>query len=928
MIIKIDNGKLKFSIVLDASAFPGVKRITGYVSADFEKVFGTAADVTECDGNGDIDIDGKIVVATLGHDALADTLINKGLVEASLVQGKREVYQLKICDNSILIVGSDKRGTIYGLFKLSEMIGVSPLTNWNHVMPAKKECVELLDSDSIISKEPSVKYRGFFINDEWPAFGNWSDKNFGGINAKCYEQVFELLLRLKGNYLWPAMWSAIFSNDGPGLANAELADEMGVVMGMSHHEPCLRNGEEYSHVRGKDSIYGDAWNFRTNEAGITKFWEDGLKRNGRFENVITVGMRGEADSTIMGKDATLKDNIDLLRDVLKTQNKLIREQVNPNLDEVPRMLALYKEVEPFYYGDENTEGLMNCEELEGVTLMLCDDNFGNLRTVPTKQMREHNGGFGMYYHFDYHGWPISFEWVNSSYIPKVCEQMSEAYDFGIRELWIVNVGDIFSMEYPLSYFLDLAYDIDKWGNKDILKNSSAYTTQWVDKQFSTMSKEQKEETERLLKAYTKIASARRPEAMNEKVFGFKRGEAFNHGKLCEKLMADCEKLYASLDESIKNVFFQFVYYPLMGNLNVHKLWTDTAMNHYLSDIGATAANTYVNRVNDAIAFDKELVNRLHTEDNGRWYGMGMSEHIGFRNWNEEECAYPLLRNVIPANKPRIIAVNPMNGEHTEGGDWTKKTLVLEASSFDKNKAEILLCAASDKDAEFEITKMSEGIELELIGTCLTDNKGIVRGGELIPVFISTEKVNCDEKPYMVIHTQTGGNIRIELDLTDTVGFIYGEKVIEAKDYVYSEPAKDGSKFTLLEEYGKYEDAVKVVPVINTYAPGEGPTVTYKTSVPKAGKYELEIHMTPTNPAYMDGKLLYAISINDGDLTVKNAVKENFKVGDDQPFWMNGVLENIRITKMEVELNEGENSFSLSAMSPCFVLQRLVLKTVE
>ena len=214
----------------------------------------------------------------------------------------------------------------------------------------------------------SNRFSGFFFNDEWPAYGNFTTHNFGGFNAKMYEHVFELLLRLKGNYLWPAMWAAQFSLDGPGLANAELADEMGVIMGASHHEPCCRNGEEYRYVRGPGSIYGDAWNFWKNRDGITKFWEDGLKRNGKFENVITVGMRGEADTAIM-QNATLADNINLLRDVLKTQNRLIRENVNEDLDKVPRMLALYKEVEPYFYGDKHTKGLMGDQNSK--VLLLC-----------------------------------------------------------------------------------------------------------------------------------------------------------------------------------------------------------------------------------------------------------------------------------------------------------------------------------------------------------------------------------------------------------------------------------------------------------------------------------------------------------------------------------------------------------------------------
>lgn len=410
--------------------------------------------------------DWTIIAATKGKSSFLKKLEEAGSAELKELEQKRECYawifpeiKNRTKSNLLVIAGSDKRGTIYGLFHLSEMLGVSPFVDWCGLMPPKQEKIELREDMACISKEPSVRYRGFFINDEWPAFGNWCNHNFGGFNAKAYDHVFELLLRLKGNYLWPAMWSARFADDGPGLLNAELADEYGIIMGMSHHEPCLRQGEEYKYLRGKNSVYGDAWNFRTNREGITKFWEDGLKRSGKFENVITVGMRGEADTAIMGKNATLEDNIQLLRDVLKTQKKLIQEHVNPDLTRVPRMIALYKEVEEFFYGDEKTKGLMGAEELEDVILMLCDDNYGNLRTLPTEEMRKHAGGYGMYYHLDYHGWPVSYEWINSSYLPKIWEQMSMAYDFGVRELWMVNVGDIATQEFPLSFFLDMAYDL-------------------------------------------------------------------------------------------------------------------------------------------------------------------------------------------------------------------------------------------------------------------------------------------------------------------------------------------------------------------------------------------------------------------------------------------------------------------------------------
>ena len=222
--------------------------------------------------------------------------------------------------------------------------------------------------------------------------------HFGGVNAACYAQVFELLLRLKGNYFWPAMWSTNFSLDGPGLQSAELADELGVVMSTSHHEPCMRSGEEYTGVRGPGSPYGDAWDFAANPEGITRFWRDGLRRNGRFENVITLGMRGERDTPLLGRDSDLRENIELLRRILKTQNRLIREEVNPDLARVPRQLVLFTEVEGFLYGTDEVPGLLGDPELDGVTLMLSDNNRGYTRTLPTAAMRAHNGGFGMYYH--------------------------------------------------------------------------------------------------------------------------------------------------------------------------------------------------------------------------------------------------------------------------------------------------------------------------------------------------------------------------------------------------------------------------------------------------------------------------------------------------------------------------------------------------
>ena len=367
----------------ELQAYSGAKIAARNVMHDMELIFGE----TVKDYRSGEKVDSAIVYGTVGSSPILDKLDAEGKIDVGGIRGKWEAYSIAVVaepidgvSTAVVVAGSDKRGTIYGLYHLSELMGVSPLVNWNHVYPEKRDEIVFTDEINMVSKTPSVKYRGFFINDEWPAFGNWANTHFGGINAKCYERVFELLLRLKGNYLWPAMWGSDFSLDGPDLASAELADEMGVVMSTSHHEPCCRSGNEYGKVRGKDSEYGDAWSFLANEEGITAFWRDGLIRNSRFENVITMGMRGENDTAILGKDATLADNIELLRNVLRTQNRLIKENVNHDLNEVPRQMVLFTEVEEFFYGGNGVDGLMNDPELDGVTLMLSDNNHGSTKS--------------------------------------------------------------------------------------------------------------------------------------------------------------------------------------------------------------------------------------------------------------------------------------------------------------------------------------------------------------------------------------------------------------------------------------------------------------------------------------------------------------------------------------------------------------------
>ena len=1017
----IENRYLK--IVIDPTGHEGIKDVAGWLARDIGNVFGKKPDIISAGCEeilSDSDDIAKarvgvlsgtipIICASADKGHLAQDLHDRGVIYLDMILGKRECYIFKTVElkglsheagngdmvTALVIIGSDKRGTIYGMLHLSELLGVSPLTDWMDIMPLHKDSITITEADDMVSREPSVEYRGFFINDEWPAFGNWCNKRFGGFNAKCYAHVFELLLRLKGNYMWPAMWSSIFPEDGPGLTSAELADRLGVIMGMSHHEPCLRQGEEYKYLRGPESIYGDAWDFRKNKEGITRFWEDGLKRGGHLENVITVGMRGEFDSTVLGKEATLGDNIELIRDVLKTQNELIRRYVDPDLTKVPRMIALYKEVEAFYYGDETYKGLQGEPELDGVTLMLCDDNFGNLRTVPPVDERDHNGGWGMYYHMDYHGWPISHEWVNSNYLPKIWEQMTAAYEFGIRKLWIVNVGDIYTNEYPLSFFLDLAYDYEKWGATN-LNAPAEYTKAFVRTQFPGLTDNSRDTIAKLLTGYTRIASNRRPEAMNVDVYDpVWYGETQDLLDKCDEYMKETERLYKELSDITSNTydtavitthgvaakdqptgddaFYELVYYPLMANLNIQKMWSYTGLNHCLAAVSAAdAAADYADKVNECLREDERIVDELHSFHDGMWYGMGMSKHIGFKYWCEEECAYPVLHNTRRPDKPRILTCIKGTDRHTEGNFWTKSNLVLDTFLRpDACDGYLRLYSIGEGTAKYEITGDTDAFDI-------SSPKGELKCKESIDIRISLKEgvrkltdasdgvseyvlhvkspegidtdamipfdtvirvpVNCRDYSSL----KSGTFIWCGLDkvgqssphysvLTDEKCMPMGYISIEAAHFT-DDHAVGEDKFTVIKDYGRTLSGIKVFPVTNSYAPGvDAPYADYSVYMEEAGVYEIDTYVTPANPVYKDNLLRYGIEVMPDDPSVKgsgrqyiNTVSKGFVVGDDNDEWKRGVLDNIRICPSVHEFAAGLNTVRIHACDPGFVLQKLVI----
>ena len=931
--ISVEKGKLDLLFVCEQNEFSGVKRIADKVRLDVQRITGILPEATNLASL----IEGKmpaVIFGTLGLSSEGSSLVEKEISPEIInkIRGKREVYAFVVTESKIIIAGSDKRGTIYGLFHLSDLMGISPLVDWADILPAHQDSISLVEGE-YVSKEPSVRFRGFFINDEWPACGNWSKHNFGGFNAKMYEHVFELLLRLKGNYLWPAMWASRFSDDGPGLANAELADELGVIMGASHHEPCCRAGEEYKHLRGPNSIYGDAWNFRSNEEGITKFWEDGLKRSGKFENVITVGMRGEADTAIM-QNATLADNIQLLRDVLKTQNSLIKKYVNEDLDKVPRMLALYKEVEPYFYGDKHTPGLMNSPELEGVTLMLCDDNHGNLRTVPTEAMRNHKGGYGMYYHFDYHGWPFSYEWFNTSYLPKVKEQMCAAYDFGIRDLWIVNVGDVMTNELPLAYFLDLAYDYEKYSKSTALVED--YVRDWANQQFACLTDQQKAEICQIVNGYTKLTNLRRTECIQP--------ETFHPINFCEsdkvleqanEIIAKAEELRKSIPENLAAGYFLEVFLPACGNMNILRMQLYSGKNKWFARKSAIAANIYADKVRECYKYDQRLVDECDKIDDGKFYASAWSEHFGFINWSEAENRYPTYTYIEPTRKKRFIVWIDGQEFTTTGREWTVRQLKLTAfKNPDVTEAKIKIAGCYASGVPFMLDFVGEGSKW-LTVVVESDKELHI---ETVVLTIDRQKLAqaSSKKDILKIQSDDGNGAKIEVSVEIDAQvpemnypkgtFVQTEKYlsIEAEHYFAICGGANDSHFEVLPGYGKTLSALKAFPLTLSYPKGKhAPYVEYKFAMNDDGVQTFDFYLNPSNPAYKDNKMQFILEVN-GKKILKDVVEEGFAVGDNQQPWGNDVTNNIRISTVYADCCKGLNTMRIYPVTPNIVLEKIVI----
>ena len=597
------NGNDKVEIYMDANDCRGVSYAANALVKDIRNVSGSQATITS-------NRKATILVGTIGHSAAIDQLVKQKRINGNLLKGKREKFIITVVDNQLVIAGSDRRGTIYGIYELSQQMGVSPWYDWADV-PVEHHDSIFVNKGIYTDGEPAVRYRGIFLNDEAPCLTSWVKNTYGtGYgDHRFYQRVFELVLRLRGNMMWPAMWGWAFYADDP--ENEKTADEMGVVMGTSHHEPMARNHQEYARNR---QGWG-AWNYQKNKEGLQKFFREGIERMKGTEQIVTIGMRGDGDEA-MSEDADTK----LMQQIIADQRKIITDVTGRKASETPQVWALYKEVLDYY-----DKGMKVPDD---VTLLLCDDNWGNVRRVPNAQERKHKGGWGLYYHVDYVGAPRNSKMLNCTPVQNPWEQLTLAYENGIDRLWILNVGDLKPMEYPISQFMDIAWNPHKYAANQI----TDHTRDWCAQQFG---EEQADEAARLLNLICKYNGRCTPEMLDKNTYSLENDEWQEVVNQYLKIEADALRQYNSLPAAYHDAYRQIILFPIEVMSNLHQMYFAQAQNNALYKQGNPKANVWADECERLFKRDSLICDEYnHKMSGGKWNGMMTQKHIGYTSWHD------------------------------------------------------------------------------------------------------------------------------------------------------------------------------------------------------------------------------------------------------------------------------------------------------
>jgi hypothetical protein len=890
------------AVYVDSSDYAGVVRAAGDLVADVARVTG----VTPAMAHDDKGLGANAVLAgTIGKSALIDRLIREGKIDAGQMSGKWEAFLIQVVArplpgvaSALVIAGSDKRGTIYGIYDLSEEIGVSPWYFWADVPAVHKDAL-FVKAGKYGEGEPAVKYRGIFLNDEAPALSGWVKEKYGNFNHRFYEKVFELILRLKGNYLWPAMWGNAFNEDDP--LNPKVADEWGIVMGTSHHEPMLRAQQEWKrHGKGP-------WDYAKNPEVLRQFWEEGVKRNKSYESITTIGMRGDGDMPMAGSE--MGANIALLEKIVADQRKILVEQVNPNVAAVPQMWALYKEVQGYYDNGMRVP--------DDVTLLWCDDNWGNIRRLPTPEERRRSGGAGVYYHFDYVGGPRNYKWIDTNPIPKVWEQMNLALEYGADRVWIVNVGDLKPMEFPIEFFLNFARHPKRWPKEKI----GEFTRLWAEREFGGA---HAAEIADIVSKTLKYNGRRKPELLEPATYSvIDYQEADRVVAEYKSIVAAAEKISAGLPENARDAFFELVMHPAKANAIVTEMYVTAAKNRLYVSQDRASANDMFAQPYALFQADGDLTAYYnHTLANGKWNHMMDQTHIGYTYWQEPPS------NTRPEVMELELSSHASLGIAIEGSEaaWPveRKEAVLPGfDAFNQPKRYIDVFNRGTDAFEFTATASAPWI-------VLSASKGTVEKEQRLWVSVDWNKAPVGTSTGSVTISGAGDTVTVKLHAanpqTPAKNALHG--FVEADGYVSIEAEHFTRKvdagtvhWDKIDDYGRTLSAMTVFPVTAaSVTPPQSPRLEYEMYLVDPGKVEVEAILSPTLNFVPGRGLRYAISFDDQPPLVVDALERN-SLSD----WETTVKDSVRKVRSSHMLSgSGYHTLKFWMVDPALVLEKLVV----
>lgn len=846
-----------------------------------------------------------VIIGTLGKNRIIDRLAREHRLAIRAIQGQWEATVTQVVNHpapgirrALVIAGSDELGAIYGIYDLSDDIGVSPLYWWADV-PPKHHTVLYAAPGRWVVGPPAVKYRGIFINDEAPSLTDWVKRRYGRYDHQFYVRVFDLLLRMRANYLWPAMWNSAFAVDDP--LNPVLANRYGIIMGTSHEEPMMCAEKEWKRSDGP-------WNYATNSARIDQFWRHCMTRDRHFRQIVTLGMRGHNDTPMPDSGS-----ISLMRRIIHRQRAILRQTVNPDIDRIPQVFDFYKDVFRYYQ-----EGLHIPAD---VTLLWSDDNWGNLQHLPTAAERRRSGGNGIYYHLDYVGGPRSYKWVDTDPIPKIWQQMNLAWQYGATRIWVVNVGDLQPKLFPMEFFLTLAWNPAEWTAATLHR----YTQQWAVDNFG---RKYAPQIAHLIAGYTRLNGRRKPQDLTPTTFSLIHyEEARRVYRQWQSLTAEAEQVDRALPKAYRAAFYELVLYPLKASGVVNELYITAGENALYARQGRVHANALARRARQLFSEDAALSWKYnHGIEDGKWDHMMDQTHIGYFNWNQPPV------NIMPA----VSWVQPLDGPHmavaVQGsavaapGPYPKPKLALATFDvFNRQTRDIALFNRGDRPFAFTARASKPWIRLSATA-------GTIDRDRHLRVSIAWRKVTRGLHHGAITIEQNGGpSITVSVRAFDpafpTRSGLRG--FVEANHYVSINAAHftgrtpvGGIHWANIPNYGETLSAMTVLPVTarSILPPKPAPTLDYRMYFFDKGTCSVTAILAPTLQALPNRGVRYALSFDNQPPTIVDALAHHSSAA-----WAKAVTDGVRrVTTVFNVPSAGYHTLKLRMVDPGVVVEKLVV----